>query len=515
MHYLSNILSTITLTTSVALLALAALTNFMRKTAEARVLAALCLAVLLYTAGYTMELNSASLDTIMIANVIEYVGTPVIPALWLILTFIYTQQKKLLRPWVIALVFLAPLATYIFRFTNDLHHLYYTQITLQNDPFAIVRLGKGPLYYVSLACAVIALILSSSLYLRQMLRPKGKKWQQALLFTATLLPLGAIVLLILDIMPYGIDPCPFAIMLSLVLFVVAIFRHGLMNIVPVAYRRAFEAADDCIIILDEDSHIIDFNPAAEKYIDCINKDSIGKSFFEVAKNVHLTPSGSVKDGVSTIEEHGGKEKYFSIKTNPIYDKRNKVVGNVVFLEDVTMEMMTLDKLNYYAFTDGLTGTHNRRYFLEQSMQEVNRSKRYERPLAMIILDLDDFKDVNDIFGHQMGDAVLITVAETLKKNLRNADILARFGGEEFIVLLPETDLTGGLYVAERIRKGIEAAEISSKKHTIRVTASFGVTAVNKKDGYDIDTLVQYADKALYAAKSQAGKNSVRSAVLPE
>lgn len=162
----------------------------------------------------------------------------------------------------------------------------------------------------------------------------------------------------------------------------------------------------------------------------------------------------------------------------------------------------VDMLRSKAINDPLTGISNRRYFLEVFAEELARSRRNRTPLSLIFLDLDHFKSINDSFGHQAGDEILRVAAEHLARNCRPYDNLARWGGEEFIILLPETDEEMALIFAERIRKSFLAGLATSIP--IRLTTSIGVAQY--KPGDSVEQLVDKADKALYHAKA-IGRNS--------
>jgi diguanylate cyclase (GGDEF)-like protein len=162
-----------------------------------------------------------------------------------------------------------------------------------------------------------------------------------------------------------------------------------------------------------------------------------------------------------------------------------------------------------AVTDELTGLSNRRRFQETLSSEVARSQRFDQGLGLVMLDIDDFKKVNDTFGHQQGDIVLREVARVLRESSRAIDLPARYGGEELAVVLPGTDLEGAFDLAERVREGIEALDFplvdeAGSAGTIRITASLGAAALSE-DIDDVRELVAAADAALYRAK-RAGKN---------
>ena len=162
----------------------------------------------------------------------------------------------------------------------------------------------------------------------------------------------------------------------------------------------------------------------------------------------------------------------------------------------------LEELKRQAGTDGLTGAYNRVKFNEIIKSEMGRARRYRRPLSISIFDIDDFKRVNDTFGHNAGDSVLITISDIVRKHIRETSYLFRWGGEEFVLLLPEADLEGALTQAERIRQ--EIAELVFAQAD-SVTASFGLAQYREND--TADSFLKRADEAMYKAKS-AGKNRV-------
>lgn len=167
------------------------------------------------------------------------------------------------------------------------------------------------------------------------------------------------------------------------------------------------------------------------------------------------------------------------------------------------------KLEELSVRDGLTGLYNRRELERRLHEEVQRARRYQRPLSVMMLDIDHFKSVNDRHGHQAGDEVLITVADLIQLNVRPVDLVCRYGGEELTVILPETDETGTHMVAERIRGTVEESITTTPQgDMVHVTVSIGF-ATFPRHGDTAATLIHAADQALYLAK-QEGRNLVRS-----
>lgn len=173
---------------------------------------------------------------------------------------------------------------------------------------------------------------------------------------------------------------------------------------------------------------------------------------------------------------------------------------------------TQEELQRLAMTDALTGLFNRRHFNQVAVEEVSRALRYQRPLSVMVFDIDFFKRINDTFGHRSGDEMLAMIARLTREVLRTTEIPARWGGEEFIVLLPETPAAAAAAVAERLRHKIEEAALPSGRGPIKVTASFGVSDVidrrdTRVDDQLLSEFISTADRAMYASKT-SGRNRV-------
>lgn len=167
---------------------------------------------------------------------------------------------------------------------------------------------------------------------------------------------------------------------------------------------------------------------------------------------------------------------------------------------------SFDAVNLMANTDGLTGVYNHRYLQEKLALEIEKVERYKTPLTCMMVDIDDFKKVNDQHGHAFGDLVLVTVARTIRENIRQVDIVGRYGGEEFLVVMPNTSQDVAYVIAERIRRAVETYVYPIRDTTVRVTVSVGMASLSKEHPNKAG-LLKAVDDALYQAKRQ-GKNQI-------
>lgn len=208
------------------------------------------------------------------------------------------------------------------------------------------------------------------------------------------------------------------------------------------------------------------------------------------------------DQIVKINNCNGKARIFKVNIDN-YEEKDEYY--VISFTDITEIKEKSNLLEYQATHDTLTGLFNRQKFHNIFSKEMRRDKRYKNDLSLIIFDIDFFKRINDDFGHLVGDQVLIDISKLVLTLIREHDTMVRWGGEEFIIILPETNLEGAVNVAEKIREQISA--YVHPKVDRPITASFGVTLLAETDGED--DIIQRADKALYEAK-EGGRNQVAS-----
>ncbi|NLB42136.1 MAG: GGDEF domain-containing protein, partial [Clostridiales bacterium] len=186
---------------------------------------------------------------------------------------------------------------------------------------------------------------------------------------------------------------------------------------------------------------------------------------------------------------------------------NSNYTNISQKRRIEIQQEQLERMAYY---DPLTDLPNRRLFDKLIKQEISSMQRYGHESIIIILDIDDFKKVNDTYGHMVGDKILIQLGNLLKSNVRVSDAVSRFGGEEYIILMPKTSLESGYDFGERLRKLVSEEKFIIGSDTLRITCSFGVSLLRDKSSQNLDSYYLLADKALYLAK-QNGKDRVEIA----
>ena len=286
----------------------------------------------------------------------------------------------------------------------------------------------------------------------------------------------------------------------------------------------FDSINDPFNIIDRDFRIIRANDSYARMRGKTVEQLIGKRCYKVLQNRDdVCEDCSVEETFESAKPYtkeklvsfqGGSHVWIEIFTHPVFDEKGNVVSVIEYTRDVTKRKraeaerdILVDKLQYLSRTDDLTGLLNRRALIEKLEDEIRRAQRYKTNLAILICDIDYFKEINDTNGHDIGDRILQIISNLFKESLRSIDIIGRYGGDEFLVILPETSMKGANEIAERIRLTVEDFKLQREgKEPIKTTVSLGVAEFNS-DKENINDLIKRADNALYMAKGK-GRNRV-------
>ncbi len=254
---------------------------------------------------------------------------------------------------------------------------------------------------------------------------------------------------------------------------------------------------------------VEKNYLKNKSINVVNDEKFGKLFKMFSKELTAIKKYGLTALVENESEITFRSKNFNyiklkIYKSYLFNRKNQLNGIVGVVEDITEYEKQVNKLMKVAIYDDLTGIYNRGFFNKTVKDEIERVKRYDEKFSMILFDIDYFKNVNDTYGHDMGDYVLREISKTVDKSRRNTDKFFRVGGEEFALLLFNTDLENAAIVAEKMRQKVENMALEKVG---RVTISAGVTQCKGDDNFE--TLYKRSDEALYKAKNK-GKNRVET-----
>lgn len=442
---------------------------------------------------------------------LQYIAIVSVPVLWLSTALSFCGLQPFLSRWY-PVIWAIPLVTLIMAFSNDFHQLLWQRYDIIPGDIRLL-IEYGPWFQVHSTYSYTAVILGTVILAMRLMQSRLYRLQLFAVVAGPILVLGVNLPFIMGLRWLPIDPTPSGFAVAAVLIIVAL-RQNLFSVLPIARRSTVDNISDGVIVVDDQGLIADVNPAARKMMGASNT-RVGSSLQAalpagVRLNIERAQDLKLPDG-----------RWADLRVTPVKALDGHQLGQVILLRDVTAErelharlikaQKSLQDLNRrldaMAHTDELTGLANRRRLYDTLREEWSRSARHQHPLAIILLDFDYFKQINDNHGHQAGDEVLARGASLLKHMTRPEDLVVRHGGEEFAILLPETNLDAAAEAAERIRQAMAQLECSNARgETVKVTVSLGVAARIASDDSP-DALMARADKALYHSK-HTGRNGV-------
>lgn len=478
--------------------------------------AGFALAAAVHAFGYAFELTASTLEMAFAFIRIECIGIAFQPFFGMLATLEFTGDDKRFDKRIAWGMLCFSALTVIVVYTNSLHHLYYAGLELSRaGALSIVHVTPGLWYkafvvYVEL-CFVAGIVALSRAMIKA---PADLKPQYRTYLAGFLAPVIGGHIYLLGLSPYNMDLAPCSLLVMSVLIIHGLNSNRLFNVIPLAQRRVIDSMNDIVIIVSVDNRIIDHNPSLQRLFPYDSHDYLGEhlsavfcDYPELLELMATTSDGCVKIG---LKDDSGRS--FRASVNTILGRGNKPLAKYLLMTDITSEMRMVYSMKKLASIDSLTQIANRRSLYSQ-IRDLNKQYESGVPVCAIMIDIDDFKSVNDAHGHAAGDSALREVASLLKTGIRSQDVLARYGGEEFIIVAFGMGLDHAVALADRLREKICDAEIMHEGYTIRITASAGVAEAGAGPDFDAERLIADSDAALYAAK-ESGKNQVRAQNLP-
>ncbi len=465
--------------------------------------------VFVYCFSYSMELICTTLRVMVVFNTVKILAIAVSQSITLcmILALLYPAKKFKISFFVI--IFIIPVITIVLRITSSYHTLYYHSFSITEGIFKTLKFKLGPWHYVYGIHGVSISLIAIGLLIKDFIVNIYRRERSILLIFAIMFPLTLGILTIMEVYVYEIILLPYAFPFTALCFYIAVFKHQLFNIIPLAYKRVFEWTDAGIVVMDNKLNVIGYNRSFNNIFPYIDISTCNYNIKELIKEYSQLEQTVFNDTESKIKvSNKDVDRYYTVDNAYLFDKKNAKTGQMLSFVDITQLAKVMSQLSELAFVDSLTGAYTRRYFDKHAKLELERAKRYAHPIALIVMDLDNFKSVNDKYGHLAGDKVLINIAILCNDLIKENDIFCRYGGEEFMLLLPETDAAGANVLAEKIRALIEAKEITFNNQKINITISLGYTGVSQVVDEELELLFKHADAALYIAKEK-GRNRVQ------
>jgi len=511
---------------------LASIAAWRRSAPGSSALSLLLLSMAIWSMCYATRWMEISTGTKVFWFKVMFLGVAPIPTLFLLFVLGFTNNDAWLTRRNLLLVCIQPAIFLGLHVTNDYHHLLYTSLkVIEEQGVVTIVLTRGLWYFVNIVYSY-GIMGGALVLLCQSARRSGPlyRYQYRWILVASFLPwLGnAYSESNFDALK-SVDLGPITFGLSGLIFAFAFLRTHFLDLIPVARGRLIENMRDGVIVLDMQNRIVDINPAMANFLECDPESYMGQNASELFRG-WMDKIDSLWDEVETRAELKVPEdppRYLDLRVTPLYDRNQLLTGRLMVFRDVTERKQDEQRLHYanerlqtqlieigllqsqlreQAIRDPLTNLFNRRYLEETLDRELARARREAYPVCIIMLDLDHFKKVNDTYGHDGGDQVLKALAHTLSEQSRRGDFACRYGGEEFVVVMPNITRHTAYERAKKLRRKLNALEIPYECHTLTTTISMGIAAF-PDHGDTRKALLRAADRAMYAAK-EAGRDHI-------
>ena len=463
---------------------------------------------------------------------ISYIGAFFSPPLFLFFSLIYTNRQYSLTNLKITLVFLIPLAMIGLAFSNELHGLIWSGFETGPAGTNSLIYQHGYFYWVGMIY-IFALVAFASftLFVHSVKSQVLYQRQNRIILLASIFPIVSAVLYVSGLNPFpGLDITPVSFAFTAAALLMGISRQRFLDVIPISHEFLIDQFDDAVMVIDEGLRIIDLNQAAERMIIGEREKVIGKPGGDVIRFwdqllQNFDPNHQLR---FEIEQSQPEEMYFQTTISPLKNNQSQFMGWTLVIADITrrkaaeialqdvnvklenqlQEIRSLqEKLQEQAIRDAMTGAFNRGYLDETLERELARAKRNRYPLSVMMIDIDFFKKINDSYGHKAGDLVIKTVGKMLMNNSRACDCVCRFGGDEFVVVMPEMGEADAVIRAEKWRTLLKSKHMIFRNNTIAPTISIGIATYPNSEKSS-RSIVDAADRALYAAKD-SGRDCVR------
>ena len=467
---------------------------------------------IIWIASLLLEQSFESYQLKILWNKIQYTGSTLLPVGVFLLTAQYTGFKKLTEIKNIIIVSIFPIITLFLVLTNELHNLIWRNAKLVVfGSFSMVIKEYNTFYFIFSIYTYILILAGIIMVIQNIIESFKKlsrkmRWKNLLLIPYISIPWLIILIKTLGFNPFPIlEEAPIITAVS-TLVIIAIFnRTKIREITPMAFNTIFESMRDGLILSDGRDNVIKINPASQKIFDI----SINKVFGKPVENLLLGFNNSSESKMPLENEEikistNSNQYYYNINQSEIKSDRGKYMGKLVVLRDVTKIKKAEENIKYLSFHDKLTQLYNRAYF-DTELKRLDTERQL--PLSLIIGDINGLKVINDAFGHEHGDKLLIRIADILKECFRNEDIAARWGGDEFSAILPQTSLDKTMNIIDRVYTKCR----ENSTDTIPLSMSMGAAA-KESMSENIKNVFKKAEDRMYKHKLIENK-SVRSSII--
>ncbi len=470
---------------------------------------AVLLSFAIWTTGELLANIGTTLQWQLAFQRLVYLGVVTGVVSWLLFAIHFSGNQSWLTPLSVTVMLIVPIASLLLVSTVEWHQLFYSDVRLINrNDYYVLDFDYGVAFWVQIfLCSYLYTLAGSMLLIATSLRqPSLYRSQSLLIVIAAAIPLVVNILYVFGAdFSGGFDPTSLFFVFSAILITIATRHYYFLRVAPMARDLVFRNINSGVIVVNQAQKVTDINPAFADIAKLNSDDLIGMPLEQLldvtfdTRGLHRTElgySGRVKS------RHRARQ--FEIDSMPIKGYRDEFLGQLLLLTDVTQIQRALDEIGRLAHTDLLTQLPNRRAMIEW-VDAIAARDTMLHPVLIAMADLDHFKALNDTYGHHCGDYILKEVARLIEAHLDSNGIVARWGGEEFCMVLTGLDWTSGESFLESLRQSIEDHLFKYEEQELRVTITLGM--VQKLAGEELESAIHRADLMMYDGKRH-GRNLV-------
>lgn len=482
-----------------------------RKKRLAQAFLAVLACLLVWSLAHLLEVFSNTLSNTLFWENVRISGSFLLSFFWLAFVGIYTGHETLVKKYSRYLI-LYPLILIALMWSDSSHHLFRHLPGMVRPVygFAVLNNSYTSFFYLAFSPFTAVMYLASLGLLAESFRKsRGKVRSQLVLLTASMIvPLLAELMFLLGTTPVPqISFTSQSLMLASILLGRAVFQFDLFQSVLLARDVVLETLQDGVIVIDRYNQLLDINPAAMMMLGLAANQTSGLLAGEALKAIPNHAELLAEQEICCSETHIG-QLFLEVNVVPVRDSSQAITARIFTLHDITERVLLFEQIKQLASYDALTGVLNRSVLFEKADDIVSAARGGGAAFSLIMLDIDQFKRINDLFGHQTGDRALKAVVDLCTAQLRAGDLVGRYGGEEFVVVLPDTNLHEAQQISERLRQAIEQSPLDTYKGYYQITSSFGVACSDLfGEEASLEKMICAADQALYEAKGK-GANQV-------
>lgn len=481
------------------------------------------LACCFFIFGYGGFILSDSVDSMLLFNHLQYIGIPFVFVCWYFLSVMQKNRNRKIAVKHVVCLLIVPIFALVTNFlylwkdgvaTSWVRQLYFVSHVLVGNiqigsGFQTLLFEKGVFYYILMGYNLLLMGISGYNFFLVYKSANAAHRKKILhLVFLTGFAFLSIAYSFLNKQTAYLDMAPFITVFFVIGAFLALYKYEFFDLIPLAYRNVFQGVEFPVFILDRSMTLISANVNAKnmftEQFDFRNVLSI-EDFDRIDSD--FSKDLLEKGEHETWMDIDGEVRYFFVKLLPLSQNGGRLIGYLLQYNDITHHKLEMKKMEQIATYDDLTKILNRRVFYLKAQEAFDEAIQNKSCFSIIMFDLDDFKEVNDIYGHQTGDYLLAKMAELIRAHLHENDLFARYGGEEFIIYSIDKPPAMASVLAETLRKALADNIFVHDNHKIKITASFGVAGCDGKISKSFEHYIKDSDIGLYQAKD-AGKNKI-------